>query len=84
VEAGGGTRLVDDVLLAPTVALLAWRWSRRVSKPIAVHQHLPRGRYAIVGLMVAALVFGLFGATAAASAHSLLTSPTVERTGASR
>ncbi|MHA6629345.1 hypothetical protein ACU61A_28245 [Pseudonocardia sichuanensis] len=52
-------RLLENLLLALTVGGLAVVWSRRVRGPAAGRQHLPRGRYAVVGLTVAAVAFAL-------------------------
>ncbi|HEX5594514.1 MAG TPA: glycosyltransferase family 2 protein [Micromonosporaceae bacterium] len=49
-----------DVVLAATVAMVAWRWSREVIIPRAQPRHyLPRGRLALVALALAAVPLGL-------------------------
>ena len=86
VDATAGTaQLLVNLLLASTVGLLAWVWSRRVSRPAAARQHLPRGRYAAVGLTVAAVVFALAGTTASATPTiSSAPTPTADTAGADR
>jgi hypothetical protein len=51
---------VANLALATTVALLVWRWSRRVRVPQPVQRHyLPRARIAVVALALVAAVLGV-------------------------